>query len=73
MLTNVSTLLREFPKIRRAAVRGERVIIKTREGNLTLEAEKSISEGILGTIKDVIVRSADDLDSLTTEGWSPSL
>ena len=49
------------------------MIIKTREGNLTLEAEKSISEGILGTIKDVIVRSADDLDSLTTEGWSPSL
>jgi len=73
MQTNVSTLLREFPKIRRAAMRGERVIIKTREGNLILEAEKSVSGGILGTMKEVIIRSADDLDSPTTGDWSPSL
>ena len=73
MQTNVSTLLREFPKIRRAAMRGERVIIKTREGNLILEAEKSVSGGILGTMKEVIIRSAEDLDRPTTEDWSPSL
>ena len=73
MQTNVSTLLREFPKIRRAAMRGERVIIKTREGNLILEAEKSVSGGILGTMKEVIIRSAEDLDRPTTGDWSPSL
>lgn len=33
MKTTVSTLLREFPKVRRAALSGETVIIKTREGD----------------------------------------
>ena len=40
MQINVSGLLREFPKAKRAALAGERVHIKTREGNLILMAEK---------------------------------
>lgn len=39
METTVTQLLREFPKIRRAALRGERVVIRTRGGNLVLQRE----------------------------------
>lgn len=51
MQTNVSTLLREFPKVRKAAFRGERIVIATREGNLILMAEKPPGAGILGALK----------------------
>lgn len=51
MQTNVSTLLREFPKVRQAAMRGERVIIKTREGNLVLSSEQPRRIGLLGKWK----------------------
>ncbi len=51
MRTNVSTLLREFPKVRQAAFRGERVVIETREGNLILTAENPPGVGILGALK----------------------
>ncbi len=51
MQTNVSTLLREFPKVRRAAFRGERVVIETREGNLVLTAENASGTGILGSLR----------------------
>ena len=51
MQTNVSMLLREFPKIRRAAFRGERVVIATREGNLVLTAETPPGSTILGALK----------------------
>lgn len=51
MQTNVSTLLREFPKVRQAAFRGERVVIETREGNLILTAETPPGAGILGALK----------------------
>jgi len=50
--TTVTTLLREFPKIRRAAMAGERIIIRTRQGNLVLTAEKPTGSGILGCLKD---------------------
>lgn len=51
MQTNISTLLREFPKVRQAAFRGERVVIETREGNLVLTAESPSGAGILGALK----------------------
>ena len=52
MQTNVSTLLRDFPKVRRAAFRGERVIIKTKDGDLILTAARSPANQILGSLKD---------------------
>lgn len=68
MQTNVSTLLREFPKVRRAAFRGERVVIKTREGNLILTAETPPGSGILGALKgQVHFVPGVDLTAPTTE------
>ncbi|MEO8616593.1 MAG: type II toxin-antitoxin system prevent-host-death family antitoxin [Luteolibacter sp.] len=75
MKTNVSTLLREFPKVRQAALSGEEVIIVTREGNLRLTAEPRSGESILGSCKGLILFSDDHLDqpTLPDSGWNPSL
>jgi len=66
MKTNVSTLLREFPKVRRAAMAGEEVIIVTREGNLRLTAEARSGASILGCFKAGIIAADDDIDQPTT-------
>lgn len=67
MQTNVSTLLREFPKVRQAALRGERVVIETREGNLVLTAENPPGQRILGSLKEVLeVAEGADLTAPTT-------
>ena len=67
MQTNVSTLLREFPRVRQAAMRGESVIIKTREGNLVLSAEQPRIAGLLGKWKGrVRVAAGVDLTMPTT-------
>ncbi len=72
MQTNVSTLLREFPKVRRAALRGERVVIETREGNLLLTAENPPGQPILGALKGRIY-SGDGVDltapTTTEDEW----
>jgi hypothetical protein len=75
MKANVSTLLREFPKVRRAALSGEEVIIVTREGNLRITAERPAGRGILGALKGQVLLTADDLDEPTSgEGdWKASL
>ncbi len=75
MRTNVSTLLREFPKVRRAAMAGEEVIIVTREGNLRLTAEPRNGASILGSFKAEIVMVDDDIDQPTTASsdWEASL
>jgi hypothetical protein len=65
MRTNVSTLLREFPRVRRAALSGETVIIETREGNLVLTAEVAEKQPVYGSMRDRVRSSADDLDSAT--------
>lgn len=68
MQTNVSTLLREFPKIRRAAFRGERVVIRTREGNLILTTETPPGSSILGALKGQLhVAPGVDLTTPTSE------
>jgi hypothetical protein len=51
MQTTVTTLLREFPKLRRAAMAGARVVIKTRQGNLVLTAEKAAASPLIGCMK----------------------
>jgi hypothetical protein len=48
MRTTVTQLLREVPKVRRAAMRGDRVIISTRQGNLVLTKETSSVAGLMG-------------------------
>jgi hypothetical protein len=75
MQTNVSELLRNFPKIRRAALAGERVVIRTREGNLVLTAEKPEGRSLFGSLSAMI-----DSTPLTAEesgadeaDWEPSL
>ncbi|MFT4175656.1 MAG: hypothetical protein QM627_03290 [Luteolibacter sp.] len=75
MRTNVSTLLREFPKVRQAALAGEEVIIVTREGNLRLTAEPVSGKSILGSRKGLIAFSDDRLDepTLPENEWNPSL
>jgi hypothetical protein len=75
MKTNVSTLLREFPKVRQAALAGEEVIIVTREGNLRLTAEPVSGESILGSRKGLIRFADDRLDEPTMpeSEWNPSL
>jgi len=73
--TNVSTLLRDFPKVRKAAFAGEEVIIVTRDGNLRLTAEPTSGESILGSLKGEITFADDDLDQPTTSEseWKPSV
>ena len=75
MKTNVSTLLREFPKVRRAALAGEEVIIVTREGNLRLTAEPPSGQSILGSFGNEIIFSDESIDKPTTAAadWHPSL
>jgi hypothetical protein len=75
MKTNVSTLLREFPKVRQAALAGEDVIIVTREGNLRLTAVTCTGESILGSRKNRIRFADDELDrpTLPENEWNPSL
>ena len=75
MRTNVSTLLREFPKVRRAALAGETVIIETREGNLVLTAEVAEAQPAYGSMRNRIVRSDDDIDrpTLPDGEWVPDL
>ena len=75
MKTNVSTLLREFPKVRQAAMAGEEVIIVTCEGNLRLTAEPRSGESILGSRKGLIRFADDRLDepTLSESEWNPSL
>ncbi len=58
MQTNVSSLLREFPRIKRAALAGDRVIIRTREGNLVLTAQKPAGDSLFGALRENI-RSKD--------------
>jgi hypothetical protein len=75
MKTNVSTLLREFPKVRQAALAGEEVIIVTREGDLRLTAVTCSGESILGSRKDRVRFADDQLDrpTLPEKEWNPSL
>jgi hypothetical protein len=51
MRTTVTQLLREFSKVRRAAMRGDRVIISTRQGNLVLTKETSSTAGLMGSLR----------------------
>ena len=66
METNVSTLLREFPKVRQAALSGEPVLIHTREGDLLLSAAPPARKKALGCFPGLVLSSDDDIDLPTT-------
>jgi hypothetical protein len=76
METTVRQLLRDFPAARKAALRGETVRIKTREGNLVLTAEKPEKKSILGWGVG-LVEEVPGVDltqpTLPDEFWKPSL
>jgi hypothetical protein len=75
MQTNVSELLRNFPKIRRAALAGERVVIHTREGDLVLTAKKPAGSAMFGCLATTIEsRGLSESDSGAADSdWEPSL
>jgi hypothetical protein len=73
MEATVTELLREFPRIRRAAFSGETVIIKSREGNLRLTLDTPAGAGLMGCMQGLLIHSDDSIDRPTTEEaeWSP--
>ena len=75
MKTNVSTLLREFPRVRRAVLSGEEVLVVTREGNLRITADKPEGASVLGCLKAVITSCDDSIvePTMTDAEWKPSL
>ncbi len=74
MKIKVSTLLREFPKVRRAVLAGEDVIVQTREGNLRITAEKPEHKSVLGCMKGHFGVTGDIVSPTTTEDeWKASL
>jgi hypothetical protein len=75
MKTNVSGLLRDFPRIRRAALAGEEVVVQTREGNLLIVAEQPPTRALFGCMKNEIAESADTIDepTLPATEWNAAL
>lgn len=74
METNVSTLLREFPKVRRAALRGETVIVHTREGDLRITANNSGKPPLLGCLAGKMSLTGDITEPSThSDEWTSGL
>lgn len=74
MRTNVSELLRNFPKIRRAALAGERVVVSTRDGNLVITAEPAAPK-LFGALSEKIrsnrLKASDT--GAAPDDWKPKL
>jgi hypothetical protein len=75
MEATVTELLREFPRLRRAALAGERVIIRSREGDLQLTRDTAKPASLVGAMQGQLVHSDDDIDQPTTTeaDWGGSL
>jgi hypothetical protein len=74
MQATITELLREFPKVKRAVLSGETVIIRSREGNMRLTLDRPESLLLVGGLRG-LVRTREDLTTPTTvpEDWNPSL
>lgn len=70
METTVTELLREFPRVRRAALSGETVIIKSREGNLRLSLDAPVTGSQIGCLKGLLAGTDDDIDQPTSDAGS---
>lgn len=66
MITNVSTLLRDFTSVRRAVLAGNEVVVKTREGNLRILADRPTGSSVLGRCRKMRIQSDDTIDQPTT-------
>lgn len=75
MEATVTELLREFPRLRRAALAGEKVVIRSREGDLQLTRETTKPASLVGVLRGQLLSSADDIDRPTTKenDWAASL
>ena len=75
METNVSGLLRNFPQVKRAALAGERVRIRAREGVLVLTAERPSGNGLFGCLKGRLYDEGMDPDQagIHSEAWKADL
>jgi hypothetical protein len=75
METNVTTLLREFPKVRSAALRGETVVIRSRDGDFQFSLLRDSGRPLIGCLQGQLEASEDSLDRPTskTDDWKPSL
>ena len=73
--TTVTELLREFPRVRRAALSGETVIIKSREGNLRLSLDTPATGSLVGCMRGLLAGTDDDIDGPTSdaENWDSDL
>jgi len=70
METTVTELLREFPRVRRAALSGETVIIKSREGNLRLSLDAPATGSLIGCMRGLLAGADDDIDGPTSDAGS---
>lgn len=70
METTVTELLREFPRVRRAALAGETVIIKSREGNLRLSLDAPATGSLIGCMRGLLAGADDDIDGPTSDAGS---
>ena len=70
METTVTELLREFPRVRRAALSGETVLIKSREGNLRLSLDTPAPGSLVGCLRGLLTGTDDDIDGPTSDAGS---
>lgn len=74
MTATVTELLREFPKIKKAVLLGETVIIQSKDGNMRITLDNPEPQSLFGSLHG-LVRYSDDLTIPTTKDtdWKPSL
>jgi len=70
MEATVTELLREFPRVRRAVLSGQTVIIKSREGNMRLSLDTPPAGALVGCLKGLLIGSDDHIDRPTTDSRS---
>ena len=75
MNISVSHFLREFPKVCRAALSGERVTVHTCEGDLWITAAEKKNISAFGGMKGALLQSPDGLEVTVTrtEDWQSEL
>jgi hypothetical protein len=75
MESTVTELLREFLRVRRAVFAGEKVIIKSREGNMRLTLDEPSLGSLIGCMKGLLTSTEDDIDLPTSDSksWEPQL
>lgn len=75
MDATVTELLREFPRLRRAALAGERIVIKSKDGDLVLMRDTARPASLVGAMPGLLTHAADDMDRPTSRAndWSAAL